>query len=101
MSASSASAIARSRSAVESSRATSTSPQPTRRGGSRSSARRAYPMPVVPGSMPRTTPPLGVLQHLDRNVEVGVHLLHVVDRFVTFDQAQDLLRPVAFEADGV
>src|SRR3979490_446544 len=98
---SSAFAIARRRSAVESSRATSTRPQRTRRGGSPSSARTAYPIPVVPGSMPRTAPALGVLQHLDRDVEVGVHLLHVVELFQALHQAEDLLRSVALEAHRV
>src|SRR6266851_8887394 len=101
MSSSRAFAMASSRSAVDSSRATSTRPHRTRRGGSPSSARSAYPIPVVPGSMPRTVPALGVLQHLDRDVEVGVHLLHVVELLETLHQTEHLLRPLALEADGV
>src|SRR5438034_6531008 len=101
MSASSAVAIARRRSGFEPPRGVSTMPHVIRRGGSASSARSANPIPVVPGSMPRTVPPLGVLQHLEWDVEVGVHLLDVIELLEVLDELQHLLRPVALDAHAV
>src|SRR5437016_5968532 len=95
---SSALAIASSRSAVERERSTSTKPESISRGGSRSRTRNAYPIPVVPGSMPRTVPALGVLKHLDGDVEVRVHLLHVVKVLEAFDEGEHLSRFVALDA---
>src|SRR6185503_14113372 len=101
MSASSASAIRTRRSAFERSRGTSTSPHCSRRGGSASSARRANPIPVVPGSIPRTVPALRVLKHLERYVEVRVDLLHVVEVLEALHQLQHLLGLLAVDADAV
>src|SRR5436189_3078660 len=101
MSASSAVAIASRRSELDPPRGVSTMPQVTRRGGSTSRASSANPIPVVPGSMPRTVPALGVLQHLEGDVEVRVHLLHVVELLETFDELQDLLRLVAVDTHAV
>src|SRR5438105_15594670 len=100
MSASSAFAIASRRSAGDNVRSTAARPQRTSRGGSVSSERSAYPIPVVPGSMPRTVSGLGVLQHIVRNVEVGVHLLHVVEILERLDQPQYLMRLVTLDPHG-
>src|SRR2546428_2884777 len=98
MSASRAVAIASRRSEFDPPRGVSTMPHVTRRGGSASSARSANPIPVVPASMPRTVPALGVLQHLEGDVEDRAHLLDVVELLETFDDLHDLLRLVAVDA---
>src|SRR2546428_6956270 len=89
MSVSSASAIARSRSAAAAPDGTATSPHSMNAGRSPETITSAYPIPVGPGSIPRTVrgtslpeyPPrreLRVLEHLFEDVEVRVDPLYVV-----------------------
>src|SRR5439155_1731166 len=92
-----ASEIARSRSPAVALARTSTIPHSMRRARSGAATRNAYPIPVVPGSIPRITDRLGVLQDLFRHVEVCVHLDDIVEVFERLDQTQKLLRLVAFD----
>src|SRR5205809_7043036 len=89
--------MASSRSAVESLARTSTTPHSRIAARSGDATRSAYPIPVVPGSIPRITDRLGVLQDLFRHVEVCVHLDDIVEVFERLDQTQKLLRLVAFD----
>src|SRR5437867_8870310 len=75
-------------------------PLATRRGGSVLKSRRAYPIPVVPGSMPSTVLRLGVLEDLVGHVEVRVDLLDVVEVLELLHQTEDPAGLVAFDADG-
>src|SRR5437879_9209219 len=99
MSSSSASEIARSRSAAVVLARTSTTPHSRRSARSGAATRNAYPIPVVPGSIPRITR-LRVLQDLFGDVEVRVHLDHVVEILEGLHQPEELARGVAFDADG-
>src|SRR5256885_11684159 len=99
MSSSSASEIASSRSAAVVLARTSTTPHSSSSARSGAATRNAYPIPVVPGSIPRITR-LGVLQDLFRNVEVRVHFDHVVEVLERLDQPEKLPRGVALDADG-
>src|SRR5882762_444312 len=99
MSSSSALEIARSRSAAVVLARTSTIPHSRRSARSGAATRNAYPIPVVPGSIPRITR-LGVLQDLFGDVEVGVHLDHVVEVLEGLDQSEELPSGVTFNAHG-
>src|ERR1700756_1308683 len=99
MSSSSASEIASSRSAAVVLARTSTTPYSRRSARSGAATRNAYPIPVVPGSIPRITR-LRVLQDLFRDVEVRVHLDHVVEILEGLDQSEELSRGVALDTDG-
>src|SRR5207249_10009198 len=99
MSSSSASEIARSRSAAVVLARTSTIPHSSRCARSGAGTRNAYPIPVVPGSIPRMTR-LGVLEDLFGDVEICVHLDHVVEILEGLHQPEELARGVAFDADG-
>src|SRR5207245_6265475 len=55
--------------------------------------------PARSGGTPRRARRSGVLEHLVGDVEVGVHLLHVVELLERLDQRDDLARLVAFDAD--
>src|SRR5207247_5748853 len=99
ISSSSALEIASSRSAAVVLARTSTTPHSSSSARSGAATRNAYPIPVVPGSIPRMTR-LGVLQDLFGNVEVRVHLDHVVQVLEGLDQAEQLSGGVAFDADG-
>src|SRR5713226_8363315 len=112
--------MASSRSAAPVLARTSTTPHSRRSARSGAATRNAYPIPVVPGSIPRTMgPPLSgaggrrgrgpwrvapptsrVLQDLFGNVEVRVHLDHVIEIFEGLDQSQELPSGVTFHADG-
>src|SRR6266704_3503898 len=96
---SSAFEMARSRSAALELVRTSTIPHSSRSARSGAATRNAYPIPVVPGSIPRITR-LGVLQDLFGDVEVRVHLDHVIEIIEGFDQSEKLSRGIAFHADG-
>src|SRR2546430_17570016 len=89
--------MASSRSAALELARTSTIPHSMSRARSGAATRNAYPIPVVPGSIPRITDRLGVLQDLFRHVEVCVHLDDIVEVFERLDQTQKLLRLVAFD----
>src|SRR5580765_4147360 len=99
MSSSSAREIASSRSAALVLARTSTIPHSMRSARSGAATRNAYPIPVVPGSIPRITR-LGVLQNLFGNVEVRVHLDHVVQILERLDESEELPRRVPLDADG-
>src|SRR5438445_641914 len=110
MSRSSASAMATSRSAASAPGGTSTSPQSVIAGPSVETINSAYPIPVVPGSMPRmvrgASPPenpprleLRVLEPFFGHVEVRVHLLYVVEVLEGVDEADELAGGVALDAD--
>src|SRR5712692_1240418 len=71
------------------------------RGGSLSSSSSAYPIPVVPGSMPSTVLRLGVLEDLVRYVEVRVDFLDVVQLLELLHQTQHLASLVALDANSV
>src|SRR5438105_9447460 len=101
MSASSPSAIASSRSAADARTGTGTSPQSSTLAPSGDGSRSAYPIPVVPGSMPRITCRSGVLEHLFGHVEVRVHPLDVVEVLERLDEADELAGGIAFDADRV
>src|SRR2546425_5213153 len=99
MSSSSASAMARSRSPVEPLARTSTMPHSKSDARSDVAMRNAYPIPVVPGSIPRITDRLGVLEDLFGHVEVRVDLDDVVQILERLDEAQELLSLLALNAD--
>src|SRR5437762_5566321 len=99
MSTSSASEIASSRSAAVVLAWTSTIPHSRRSARSGAATRNAYPIPVVPGSIPRITR-LGVLQDLFGDVEVRVHLDDVVEILEGLDESEELSRCLALDADG-
>src|SRR5438552_14428147 len=99
MSSSSASEIARSRSAAVVLARTSTTPHSRSSARSGAATRNAYPIPVVPGSIPRITR-LGVLQDLFGDVEVRVHLDNVVEILERLDQSEKLARGIALDAHG-
>src|SRR5712691_8301886 len=99
MSSSSAFEIASSRSAAVVLARTSTIPHSRRSARSGAATRNAYPMPVVPGSIPRITR-LRVLQDLFGHVEVRVDLDHVIEVLERLDQPEKLARGVPFDADG-
>src|SRR2546427_3309567 len=90
--------MASSRSAVESLVRTSTIPHSRIAARSDDATRNAYPIPVVPGSIPRITR-LGVLEDLFGHVEVRVDLDDVIEVLERLDQAQELLGLVALHAD--
>src|SRR5688572_29829214 len=90
MSSSIASAIATSFSAALPSRGVATRPWSRSWGGSVLSSRSAYPIPVVPGSIPRTVVGLGVLKDLVGSIEVRVDLLHVIEVLEILHEAEDL-----------
>src|SRR5437867_3474336 len=111
MSVSSASAMARSRSAAVAPDGTATSPHSTTAGPSGDRTKSAYPIPVVPGSIPRTVrgpslpedPPrreLRVLEHLFGYVEVRVDPLHVVQVLERLHEADELTRSLALDPHG-
>src|SRR5712691_7185711 len=91
--------MASSRSAAVVLARTSTIPHSRRSARSDAATRNAYPMPVVPGSIPRITR-LRVLQDLFGHVEVRVDLDHVVEVLEGVHQPEELARGVAFDADG-
>src|SRR5437762_7665816 len=99
MSTSSASEIASSRSAAVVLACTSTIPHSRRSARSGAATRNAYPIPVVPGSIPRITR-LGVLQDLFGDVEVRVHLDDVVEVLKSLDKSEKLSGGVSLYADG-
>src|SRR5437867_11688754 len=119
MSRSRASAMATSRPAASAPGGTSTSPQSVIAGPSVETINSAYPIPVVPGSMPRMVPgavasrpgapppapenpprlELRVLEHFFGHVEVRVHLLPVVQVLERVDEADELAGGVALDAD--
>src|SRR5207253_7701947 len=99
MSTSSAFEMASSRSAAVVLARTSTTPHSRSRARSGAATRNAYPIPVVPGSIPRITR-LGVLEYLFGNVEIRVDLDHVVKVLERLDQSEKLSRGIAFHADG-
>src|SRR6267378_8428609 len=99
MSRSSAFEMASSRSAAVVLARTSTIPHSRRSARSGAATRNAYPIPVVPGSIPRITR-LGVLQDLFGDVEVRVHLDHVVEILEGLHQSEKLSSGIAFDADG-
>src|SRR5438309_2814407 len=78
---------------------TSTIPHSMSRARSGAATRNAYPIPVVPGSIPRITDRLGVLQDLFGHVEVRVDLDDVVEILECLDEAQELLGLVALDPD--
>src|SRR2546425_12581321 len=96
---SSAFEMASSRSAALELARTSTIPHSRRSARSGAATRNAYPIPVVPGSIPRITR-LGVLQDLFGDVEVRVHLDHVIESLEGLDQSEQLASGVALHADG-
>src|SRR3989442_8294618 len=96
---SSAFEMASSRSAALELARTSTIPHSRRSARSGAATRNAYPIPVVPGSIPRITR-LRVLQDLFGDVEVRVHLDHVIEILEGLDQSEKLSRGVAFDANG-
>src|SRR2546428_1596271 len=108
---SSALEMASSRSAALELARTSTIPHSMRRARSGAATRNAYPIPVVPGSIPRmirgsrpgaggrSPPPSGVLQDLFGHVEVRVDLDDVVQVLERLDETQELLGLVALDAD--
>src|SRR2546428_7225397 len=120
MSVSSASAIARSRSAAAAPDGTATSPHSMTAGRSPETITSAYPIPVVPGSIPRTVVPgsiprtvrgpslpedpprreLRVLEHLFGYVEVRVDPLYVVQVLERLHEADELTRGLAFDPHG-
>src|ERR1700694_1522726 len=77
---------------------TSMTPHSMRSARSGAATRNAYPIPVVPGSIPRITR-LGVLQTLFGNGEVCVHLDHVVEILERLDESEKLSRGITFDAD--
>src|SRR5687767_13381334 len=91
--------MARSRSAALVLARTSTIPHSRRSARSGPPTRNAYPMPVVPGSIPRITR-LGVLQDLFGNVEVRVHLDHIIKVLECLDQSEELSGGVTLHTDG-
>src|SRR5437867_9953731 len=99
MSSSSALAIASRRSAAVVLARTSTIPHSRRSARSGAATRNAYPIPVVPGSIPRITR-LGVLQDLFGYVEVRVHLDDVVEILEGLHQSKELPGSVTFDANG-
>src|SRR5882762_6869211 len=99
MSTSSAFEMARSRSAAVVLARTSTTPHSRRTARSGAATRNAYPIPVVPGSIPRITQ-LGVLEDLFGNVEIRVHLDHVVELLERLNEAEELSRGLALDPDG-
>src|SRR5207245_9454189 len=99
ISSSKASEIASSRSAAVVLARTSTTPHSRSSARSGAATRNAYPIPVVPGSIPRITW-LRVLQDLFGDVEVRVHLDHVIEILEGFHQSEKLSRGIAFHADG-
>src|SRR2546422_6059026 len=88
--------MASSRSAALELARTSTIPHSRRSARSGAATRNAYPIPVVPGSIPRITR-LGVLQDLLGNVEVRVHLDNVVEILERLDQSEKPSRGVALD----
>src|SRR2546428_2905486 len=96
---SSAFEMASSRSAALELARTSTIPHSRRSARSGAATRNAYPIPVVPGSIPRITR-LGVLQDLFRDVEVRVDLDHVIEILEGLDQSEQLSRGIALDTDG-
>src|SRR5438270_10974326 len=78
---------------------TSTIPHSMRRARSGAATRNAYPIPVVPGSIPRITDRLGVLEDLVGHVEVRVDLDDIVQVLERLDESKKLLGLVAFDAD--
>src|SRR5215218_4397766 len=61
-----------------------------------------YPVVAVPGSMPRTITDGSRLRHLRHvHVEVGVDLLYVVQLFEAFEQLDQRLGVLSFDADRV
>src|SRR5205809_1452347 len=111
MSVSSASAIARSRSAAAAPDGTATIPHSMTAGRSPETITSAYPIPVVPGSIPRTVrgpslpegPPrreLRMLEHLFGYVEVRVDPLYVVEVLERLHEADELTRGLALDPHG-
>src|SRR2546428_14130187 len=86
---------------------TSTIPHSRRRARSGAATRNAYPIPVVPGSIPRmirgsrpgaggrSPPPSGVLQDLFGHVEVRVDLDDIVQIRKFLDETRGILGMVA------
>src|SRR6267378_2943184 len=99
MSRSSAFEMASSRSAAVVLARTSTTPHSRRRARSGAATRNAYPIPVVPGSIPRITR-LRVLEDLFGYVEIRVDLDHVVQILERLHESKQLSRGVTFDADG-
>src|SRR5207245_9564556 len=106
-----AAAIARSRSAAAAPDGTATIPHSMTAGRSPETVTPAYPIPVVPGSIPRTVrgpslpedPPrreLRVLEHLFGYVEVRVDPLYVVQVLERLHEADELTRGLAFDPHG-
>src|SRR5947208_11599728 len=99
MSTSSAFEMASSRSAAVVLARTSTTPHSRSSARSGAATRNAYPIPVVPGSIPRMTR-LGVLENLFGYVEIRVDLDHVIEILERLDQTEELSRGIALDADG-
>src|SRR2546423_4890706 len=98
MSSSSALEIARRRSAAVELARTSTIPHSMIVARASVATRNAYPMPVVPGSIPRITAALGVLEHLVGHVEVRVDALDVVEILERLDEVDHLASLIALDA---